>query len=152
MRLIDGDGMRRTLHLIGVWIARVLAGLLVLLVGLIILGLVMNQRKNVSFDRLTSMSHEAAIAEIRRNSHGSAGNPVLDGTRVWALCVGIPPGKGSGEIPRFVNIGSTPMTIYQTRGDLGFILGKAQAYNLVNGQWKANCTVENQRFQFHRLR
>ena len=142
--------MHNTLHLIGVWIARALAGLLVLLVGLIILGLVTNQRKDIPFDRLAAMKYDDAIAEIRKNSHGSAFNPRLDGVRAWTFCMAVPPGGGAGEGPRFVNIGATPMTIYQSRGNQWYILGKAQIYDLDGNQWKANCIVENQHFGYSR--
>ena len=141
--------MHKLLHLMGVWITRVLVVALVLMVGLIILALVTSQRKNVPFDRLAGMKYEDAIAEIRKNSHGSAGNPVLDGRRSWTYCMSLSPGKGSGENPRFVNIGSSPMTIYTTGGNQFYILGKAQVYDYMGGQWKANCVVENQRFEYH---
>ena len=144
--------MHKTLHLLGVWIARVLAGFLVLAIALVVLGVVASQRKNISFDRLASMSYEKAIAEVRKNSHGSAYNPQLDNKRVWAFCVGVAAGQGSGDHPRFVNIGRTPMTIYRSGANDWYILGKAQAYDYVGGQWKANCIVENQKFQYHPLR
>lgn len=124
--------------------------MLVLLVGLIILGLVTSQRKNIPFDRLASMKYDDAIAEIRRNSHGSAGNPVLDGKRVWAFCMNVQPGQGSGEGPRLINIGMIPMTVYRSGGNQWYILGKAQVYDLEGDQWKANCVVENQRFGYQR--
>lgn len=120
-------------------------------VAVIVVSLVcvwqLNRQTSVEFDRVAAMKYEEALAQIEKQSKTPISG-VFDGKRVVAKTIALQPGKGIGINPRFRNIGKTPAAIYRGPDGEWFILGKLEVLDYVNGRWRVNRTVENQKFRY----
>lgn len=142
--------MESMLHKIGYWLWRAIVVFVAVAVAIVIVAVVLNRQTSVEFDRVAAMKYDDAMAEIHKRSKSYV-YVIFDDKRAAAICTGLEPGDGVGMGPRFVNVGTGRAAVYRGPGNEWFVLGRVQVLDYVNGRWKVNCVVENERFEHRRL-
>lgn len=113
----------------------------------------LDRKANLEFDTLAAMKYETALAEVKKNidQHGGKLNK-----RLIYLCTdNLQPGQAIGYSPRFLNIGKTPVIIFNRKIEEGkghiefYVLGKVLVREYVGKRWREVTTVENEYFSYN---
>jgi hypothetical protein len=124
--------------------------LLAVLGGLLLLAYRLTRGADVDFREIAPLPPAQAAAEIRQRT-GGAMRFRVNGGRVLLAAQAIPPGRGYGVHPRFINIGPSPMALYQGEANKGewYVVGVARVMDHVAGsEWKDLGTVQGQRYVY----